>query len=395
MRYTFADCLLDIEQHQIFRNGDPVKVEPQVFDLLHLLVQSAGTLVTRDEIVKRIWDGRIVSESAISARINAARKAVGDTGKDQAVIKTVTRRGLQLAVPVILEQEGEAELPPVPPSRQRVRFATSADGTKIAYAVSGSGPPVLRAGHFLTHLEMDWRSVIWRPYLDALGAAHTLVRYDQRGTGMSDPELTDTSLSAYVSDLKAVADAAGLDRFPVIALSQGVPVAISFAVKYPERVSALVLGGGYAEGRVHRDGGASKDAGEAMLTMIREGWGKPESAFMGAFTTLFCPGASRQQLADLVAMQLASTSADNAVRIRQAIDRFTVVDLLASLKVPVLVMHNKDDSVHPVSEGRRLAANIPGADFQMLGGRNHIMLPDEPAWADWVAATLEFIAAHE
>jgi len=239
----------------------------------------------------------------------------------------------------------------------------------------------MRAGHFLTHLEMDWKSRIWRPYLDALGRDHTLIRYDQRGTGLSDPCLANIGIDSHVADLEAVANAAGLDRFPLIALSQGVPIAIQFAAQHPERVSCLVLYGGYAEGRALRDGGQSSEAADAMMTLMREGWGKPQSAFMGAFTSLFCPGASQQQLADLVEMQLASASPENAGRIRMAIDRFTVLDQLEKIRAPSLVIHSRNDSVHPLSEGQKLASSIPDAEFIVLESNNHILLPDEPAWS--------------
>ena len=390
MRYCFSTCILDTARHVLLRNGEPVKIEPQVFDLLHLLVRNAGELVTRDQIVTEIWNGRITSESSISARTNAARKAVGDNGKDQTVIKTVTRRGLQLVAPVSTNGKDEPKEASPHNSGQRVRFATTQNGAKIAYATSGKGPSILRAGHFLTHLEMDWNSLVWRPYLDALGQRHTLIRYGQPGTGLSDRDLADLDMDSCVADLEAVANAAGLDRFPLLALSQGVPVAIQFAARYPERVSCLVLYGGYVEGRALRNEGQSKEAAYAMMTMMREGWGKPENAFMGAFTSLFCPGASPEQLADLVEMQLASTSSENAFRIRTAIDQFSVFDQLEKIQVPTLVVHCRNDSVHPLSEGQKLASNISGAEFVVLESRNHIPLPGEAAWSEWIKETLEF-----
>lgn len=391
MRYRFANCVLDAERHLLLRDGETVKTEPQVFDLLHLLVRNAGVLVSRDQIIDEIWDGRIVSESTVSARTNAARTAVGDTGKQQAIIRTVTRRGLQLVARVSGEDRETLASPSLPGGRQRVRYAKSPDGTKIAYATSGSGPKIMRAGHFLTHLEMNWNSLIWRPYLDALGQGHTLIRYDQRGTGLSERALSVADLESQVADLEAVADASGLDRFPLIALSQGVPIAIEFAVRNPERVSRLVLYGGYAEGRALRDGGQSLGAAEAMMTLMREGWGKPQSAFMGAFTSLFCPGASPEQLSDLVQIQLSSTSPENAILIRMAIDRFSVIDQLHKVQAPTLVIHSRNDSVHPLSEGQKLASNIPNADFVVLESSNHLLLPDEPAWFEWARETLAFL----
>ncbi len=391
MRYKFSNCVLDTSRHLLLRDEQQVKIEPQVFDLLHLLVRNAGELVTRDQIIDEVWNGRIVSESSVSARTNAARKAVGDNGTEQTIIKTVTRRGLQLVVEVLIDREKETQGHSSHNTHQRVRFAQSQDGTKIAYAISGSGPKILRAGHFLTHLESDWKSQIWRPYLDAYSRDHTLVRYDQRGTGLSDPFLSDIDLNSHVADLEAVANAAGLDRFPLIALSQGVPIAIQFAVQNPKRVSCLILYGGYTEGRALRDGGQSSEAADAMITMMREGWGKPQSAFMGAFTSLFCPDASQGQLADLVDMQLASASPENAVRIRMAIDRFSVLGQLEKVQTPTLVLHSHNDSVHPLSEGQKLAANIPNADFVQLESNNHILLPDEPAWSEFITELERFL----
>lgn len=394
MRYHFANCELDTDRHILTRDGDPVPVEPQVFDLIHLLVRNPGILVTRDQILEEIWDGRIVSESSISARTNAARKAVGDTGKSQNVIKTVVRRGLQLVVSVSTIDATKPKPPSPAELRQRVRFATSQDGTKIAYATSGVGPKILRSGHFLTHLEMDLDSTIWRPLLSALSAEHTLIRYDQRGTGLSDTGIKDADLDSQVADLKAVADASQAQRFPLIALSQGVPIAIKFAARYPERVSCLVLYGGYSEGRMLREDSPQNAAADAMIALIREGWGKPESAFMGAFTSLFCPGASRAELSELVKMQLASASPANAIRLRAAIDQFSVFDALSKIQVPTLVVHGRNDSVHPMSEGNKLASQIPNAELIVLETSNHILLPNEPANEIWIAEALAFLKRH-
>lgn len=395
MRYKFANCVLDTDSHTVLRDGEPVNVEPQVFDLLHLLVKNAGKLVTRDTIIKEIWNDRIVSESTISARTNAARTVVGDSGREQSIIKTVVRRGLKLVVavstvgnPVVSSSVDNAK-------HQKVRYAKSRDGTKIAFASIGSGPSIIRVGHFLTHLEMDWNSQVWRPYLDALSLEHTLIRYDQRGTGLSDPEPIKVDLKSLVSDLESVADAVGLKRFPLIALSQGVPVAIQFAVLFPERVSCIVLYGGYSQGSALREGGQSKDTSEAMLTMMKEGWGKPDSAFMGAFTSLFCPDASQEKIVDLVQMQLASASPENALRLRKAIDHFDVLDQLTKVSVPTLVIHSRNDSVHPISEGKKVASNIPNANLVVLESNNHILLPDESAWSEFIREALSFVNLHQ
>jgi pimeloyl-ACP methyl ester carboxylesterase len=171
--------------------------------------------------------------------------------------------------------------------------------------------------------------------------------------------------------------AAGLDKIPLIALSQGVPVAVRFAATNPERVKSMVLYGGYVEGRALRDDGTSANAAEAMKTLMTEGWGKPNSAFMNAFTSLFCPDSTKEDLADLVQLQLSSTSAENAYLLRNAIDHFDIMDELKKVDVPTLVIHSRNDSVHPLSEGRKLASSITSADMIILESRNHILLPNE------------------
>jgi len=391
MRYRFADCILDMERHELWRMGDRVSVEPQVFDLLHLLVRRAGVLLSHDELIEEIWSGRAISDSALSSRINAARKAVGDNGRDQRVIRTVPRRGFVLGVPVTPESQS------APPKdrgeeRQIIKFCQSKDGTRIGYAVSGNGPALVRAGHFLTHLEKDWHSPIWRPYLEALGRSHTVIRYDQRGTGLSDPSLRSTDLESYAADLQAVADAAGLESFPLIASSQGVPAAIHFAANHPDRVTRLVLYGGYAQGRAVRDPDYGADESRALVTMIRAGWGKRKSGFMAAFTSLFCPGATPAEIANLVDIQLASATPENAARIRVAIDEFDVSKLLSRVIAPTLVIHASADSVHPASQGQLIASAIAGAEYLQVESNNHIALPSDPAFTEIVTATLDFLS---
>lgn len=391
VRYEFADCVLDTESYQLQRFGTAVPVEPQVFELLSLLVENAGKLVSKDKIIERVWDGRIVSEATISARINAARTAVGDNGKSQAVIRTVQRRGLELVAPV--ETDCNETSPAGTAKRtQTIHFVRSEDGTSIAYARSGDGSPVVRAGHFLTHLEKDWSSPVWGPYLKELSSRYSLIRYDQRGTGLSEAELKGTRIEDYVADLKAVVDAAGLETFPLVASSQGVPISIVFAAAYPERVSRLVLYGGFAQGRARRDHQYANDEANALMALIRSGWGKPDSPFMVAFTSVFCPGASKEEMDNMVEIQLASTSAENAATIRSAFDQFDVSACLPQVRVPTLIIHANGDAVHPVTQGRWLASEIPGAEFLQVESNNHVYLPSDPAWRQIVDAQLEFLS---
>lgn len=382
MRYRFGAFELVPETRELLAAGEARAIEPQVFDLLHYLVRERDRVVSQDDLIAEIWHGRVVSDSAISARISAARAAINDGGKRQDWIRTVARRGFRFVGPVEpVQTTRPAPATPPPPAtpHQRVAFCRSRDGTRIAYATSGTGYPMVKAGHWLTHLEHDWHSPLWRPLLCQLGQRFSLMRYDQRGNGLSDWSVTDFSLERFVEDLEAAVDAAGLGRFVLYGTSQGVPIALAYASRHPDRLSHLVLHGGFVKGRLVRSG-ADREQGLALLTLIRHGWGKANSPFIKAFATLFIPEGSREQIESLAELQRLTTSADNAAALRWAIDHFDVTDLLAEIAVPTLVIHANDDGVQPLEQGRELAAQIPGAEFLLLESRNHVIVPEEPAW---------------
>ncbi len=394
MIYRFGPYALDITRHELSCRGEPRPIEPQVFDLLRHMVENAGRLVSRDELIEAVWAGRIVSDSAISARINAARQAVDDDGTRQAVIKTVPRRGFRFVAALdpnetVAIRESAAALPET--VRQRVRFCTSRDGTSIAYATTGTGMPLVRAGHWLTHLEHDWHSPVWRPLLDELGQTFAVTRYDQRGNGLSDWNVEDYSLSVFVDDLAAVVDAAGLDRFAIYGTSQGAPIAIDYAARHPDRVSHLILHGGYVRGRMLRAAAAEREQANALLTLMRHGWGKEGSQFLKAFTALYIPDGSLAQTGSLVELQRLTTSPENAVKLRTAVDNFDATELLGKVETPTLVVHARNDGVHPLAQGRKLAAGIANAEFVMLESANHAILPQEPAWQTLFEAIRGFL----
>ena len=383
MRYRFGSCELRLDSHELMVDGEARAVEPQVFDVLRVLAENAGSLVSTETLIAEVWGGRVISDSAVAARISAARAAVGDDGTRQAVIKTVPRRGFRLVAEVAAAAATEAA--------QRVRFCASADGTRIAFATTGAGTPLVRAGHWLTHLEHDWHSPIWRPFLDALGRRFAVTRYDQRGNGLSDWQVDDFSLDAFVDDLAAVVDGAGLERFALYGTSQGAPIAVSYAVRHPERVSHLVLHGGYVQGRLVRGDAAEREQGEALQTLIRHGWGQAGSPFLQAFATMYVPQGLPEQVASLVELQRLTTSPANAAALRAAVDGFDVADLLGQVTAPTLVVHARDDGVHPLDQGRRLAAGIAGAEFLMLDSGNHAILSHEPAWGVLHEALAAFV----
>jgi pimeloyl-ACP methyl ester carboxylesterase/DNA-binding CsgD family transcriptional regulator len=277
---------------------------------------------------------------------------------------------------------------------QQIRFCTTPDGVRLAYATHGKGPPLIKAANWLTHLEFDWESPVWRHWLEQLGRSHTLVRYDERGCGLSDWEVEDLSLEAWVSDLEAVVDAAGLDRFALLGISQGGAIALAYAVRRPERVTHLVLYGAYARGRLKRDPSShAREEAEMMLSLIHVGWGSPNPAFRHVFSEIFVPGGTPEQMQWFDELARTSTSPEMAERLERAFYQVEVTALLTEVAVPTLGAHGRDDAMIPFAEGRLLATSIPGARFLPLESKNHVLLADEPAWPVFLAGVREFLGS--
>jgi pimeloyl-ACP methyl ester carboxylesterase/DNA-binding CsgD family transcriptional regulator len=276
---------------------------------------------------------------------------------------------------------------------QQVRFCTAGDGVGLAYAVHGSGPPIVRVATWLTHLDFDWESPVWRHWLTELSDRHTLVRYDERGCGLSDRELGELSVETWVADLETVVEAAGVDCFTLLGVSQGAAIALVYAVRHPERVSRLVLYGGYARGRMWR-GAEARAHAEAIASAIRAGWTDASPTFRHLFSMLFLPQGTEEQMAWYDELQRRSTSAELAVRLYAARDEIDVVDVAPRVTTPTLIAHARGDRVVPVEEGRLLAARIPDARFVLLESANHILLSDEPAWRVFRSELLAFLGTE-
>jgi DNA-binding winged helix-turn-helix (wHTH) protein/pimeloyl-ACP methyl ester carboxylesterase len=399
VQFLFAHHNLDIDRRELRRGGNLVAVEPQVFDLLVYLVANRDRVVSKDDLIASVWGGRIVSESTLTSRINAARKAVGDSGEEQRLIRTMARKGFRFVGDVTeskkpAEPSASAKVAPPEPSAipaHEIHFCTASDGARIAYALAGQGPPLVKAANWLNHLEYDWQSPIWSPLLRALAREHRLIRYDERGNGLSDWDVQDISFEAFVRDLESVVDAVALDRFALFGISQGCAVSIAYAVKHPERLTHLVLYGGYARGRRKRGNAAEVEQTDALFTLMRHGWGQENPAFRQIFTTRFVPGASAEQMQWLNDLQRITTSPENAVRIVQATSNLDVTDLLPHVRVPTLVLHCRNDAAQPFEEGRRIAAGIPGARFVALEGQNHMILETDPGWSRLLDEIGEFL----
>jgi class 3 adenylate cyclase/pimeloyl-ACP methyl ester carboxylesterase len=275
---------------------------------------------------------------------------------------------------------------------QDIRFCDSSDGVTIAWASVGSGAPLMKGPNWMNHLEYDWQSPVWGHVLNALAADHRLVRFDQRGNGLSDRNLSEISFENMIDDIAVVADAAGLDRFPLLGISQGCAYSIAYAIRYPERVSKLVLYGGFAKGMIAGGEDKGKQRAEMEHMMISQGWGQNNPAFRQFFSSSFMPEATKEQMDWFNELQFKTISTEQALLVRDVVNNIDVEDMLADIKVPTLVLHCRDDGVAPFEGGRRLASRIPDAKFVALEGKNHLILEDEPAWPRFLDEVKKFLA---
>ena len=390
MIFVSGDYELDVQCRELRHRGVAAHVEPQVFDVLVHLIRHRHRVVEKDELIRAIWNGRCVTDATLTSRINAARRAIGDTGKQQRLIRTIPRRGFRF-VGDVRDWGGEAggsgsavaslTSPPADAFlRQQIQFCQTPDGVHLAFSVTGSGPTLVKTANWLNHLEFDWRSPVWSPLFTRLAARNRLVRYDERGTGLSDRDTPDFSFEAFVHDLEAVVEALALPRFALFGISQGAPIAIAYAVRHPERVSRVVLCGGFAQG--WRKRGDAKDVAraEASITLIREGWAQDNPASRQMFTSLIIPDATLDEMRWLNDLERQSASPETAMRLLQVIGDIDVTDLLPKLTVPVLILHSRGDARVPFEHGLMLARAIPNARFVPLESKNHLILSHEPAF---------------
>ena len=396
MRYRFASCTLDTAAHALTRDGRPVPVEPLVFDLLLLLLRHPGELVTRDRMIEEVWHGRIVSDAAVTACVAAARKAVGDDGKTQSVIRTVARRGLQLVAAVETDATADAAPATAPataptpaPAVQRIRYTRSDTGHSLAYAVTGEGPPVVRVAALGCDLEVEWSVPAVRALFDLVARRHRLLRLNFVGSGRSDRSMVRTDFDMMADDLRAAADAAGFDRFALYSESGGAHVALRFAARHPDRVSRLAILGGYVHGRALRRGtDASEDA---LRRMIAEGWEEADLTYGTAFMLAYFPEGPLDSVRDLARMMQAGTSLEAELAIRDAVNAVDNTDILSRVACPTLVVHARGDAVHPLTEAQKLAAGIPDAELVVMETANHLPLPGTASWDSFVDTFLPFL----
>ena len=401
--YLFGRFEVRPAQRSLLIDGKAEVVGARAFDLLVALIEQRERVVTPVELFALVWPGVVVEENNLRQQIAALRKLLGV----EAVI-TVPGRGYRFALALdgdaadhgpkraaLAESDGTANdaaggretKPDAFAPQQEIRFCTAPDGVRLAYSTIGRGPALVKTGNWMTHLEYDLQSPIWRHLYRELTRDHTLARYDARGNGLSDRNVDEISFDAFVSDLEAVVDATGIKRFALFGVSQGCAISVAYAVRHPERVSHLVLYGGFARGLRK----ASHESASALLALMRVGWGKQNPAFRQVWTSMFVPDASKEQADWFNELERMSVTGDMAARIEGVVQEFDVTALLPHVSVPTLVMHVRHDAAVPFEAGRELAAGIPGARFVPLEGRNHLFLESEPAFRQFLDHTRDFL----
>ncbi|MEL7172409.1 MAG: alpha/beta hydrolase [Pseudomonadota bacterium] len=279
-------------------------------------------------------------------------------------------------------------------AKQKVRFATASDGVQIAWASIGSGVPVLKAPNWLNHVEYEWQNPCWRPFLLECSRRFELIRFDQRGNGLSDRDVEEISEDAMQRDISAVVEAAGLERFALMGISQGAAFSVRYAAENPDRVRCLIILGGYLRGRLLRDDTEQHELHRVQADLIRQGWGSPNPVFRHFFTSTFMPDAPPETASSFDELQRVSTHMNEALQIREMNARTDVRALAAKIRVPTLVLHAKGDRVCPIEEGRLVARTVPGASFVELPGNNHALTEGTPALAMFLEEVQDFLARH-
>jgi pimeloyl-ACP methyl ester carboxylesterase/DNA-binding winged helix-turn-helix (wHTH) protein len=416
MTYAFRGFVLDTRRCEVRAGDAPLHLEPQVYSVLCYLVENRDRLVRKEELLDHVWGHRFVTPATLNSRIKALRRALGDDGNAQQVIETVRGRGFRFVAQVAEARAPSAPVsaaPAPPPSvpdapmrepthpvhpsiTQRIHFCRGHDGARIAYATSGDGPLLLKTANWLTHLEYDWNSPVWRHWLAELSNGRTLVRYDERGSGLSDREVEDVSFEAWIRDLEVMMDVIGVEKAPLLGISQGCALAAAFAARHPERVSRLVLYGGFPLGRLKRaKTDLEREQAEMLMRVMPRGWGQDNPAFRYFFAAMFLPEGTQEQLAWFSELQRMTATPETAVRLLMASANIDIRDIAPTVTTPTLVLHATGDAVVPFEQGRMLASLIPGARLVPLEGRNHILLESEPAWPRFLAEVRSFLAEDD
>lgn len=393
--YSFGPFRLDVGERRLSRDGQIVPLTGKAFDLLELLVSRAGALQKQQSLMDLLWPDVVVDQNNLQYNVSLVRRALATA--PGVAIQTVRGQGYRLVADVreIPTAPGQPQgvVPGLPADTrpQRIHFCKARDGARLAYALLGGGPPLVKAANWLSHVEMDRQGPLWRHWLERFSQDRTLVRYDARGNGLSDWQPPSITFEDFVADLGSVMDAAGVDRAPLLGISQGAAVAVAYAVRNPKRVSALILVGGCARGWRVKNKPALTERFDALLALMRHGWGGTNAAFRQIFTTSFFPDAPKEQVEWFNELQRQTASPDNAVALLSALGDVDVRADLARVEVPTIVFHSRADAVVPMKDGIELASGIQGARFIPLESSNHVWLASDQAWKSFSEEVAAFL----
>jgi DNA-binding winged helix-turn-helix (wHTH) protein/pimeloyl-ACP methyl ester carboxylesterase len=385
----FDAYTLDLMRCTLVRGGHEIRLRPKTFDTLRYLAEHAGRVVSKEELLRAVWPSVVVTDDSVVQCIREIRDALLDDTHQ--IVKTVPRRGYLFVAELSTMRPGN-QIPDIRVRDQKVSFCRTIDGVNIAVARVGHGAPIVCTPTWATHLEHDWanpaRAGLWHFLADRF----ELIRYDGRGFGLSDRNVSEISFATFERDLEAVVDALALPRYALLGISQGCAAAIAHAARYPERVSRMIVHGGFALGRNKRGYAKEIELSKAFITIMREGWGDDDSALLRIFSSSWLPGASPDQIKRYSNLLRSSTTLENAIRNRLAADEIDITDFLSQVRRPTLVLHCRSDNSVPFREGRRLGTSIANAILVCLESENHVPLPNEPAWPRFVDAISTFLS---
>ncbi|MFE0204467.1 alpha/beta fold hydrolase [Streptomyces sp. NPDC058985] len=394
VKYRFGQYVLDADRRVLSHDGDVIDVEPGAMAVLCHLVEHRDRGVSEEELRHSMGSAGAAGDGAFAGRLRAARLAVGDSDTRQRLIRTVSPRCHRFVAPVTSVPTLATPLTASAPADDEViRFCRSVDGTRIAYALTGEGPPLVKTANWLTHLDLDRTTPMWAHWFDGLTRGRQLIRYDERGCGLSEWSVPGFALDDLVTDLHCVVDAVGLDRFPLLGVSQGGAVAVAYAARHPERVSRLVLTSAYARGQQIRAASDSeRDAAEVDLNLARAGWRTQGSSFLRYFASQFLGDATPAEWDAFAAYQRQTTSVANGLRFLEEFTRIDVSRIAGEVTCPTLIIHARDDPRVPVAQALELATLIPDSRLVLLDSRNHLFTAADPAWPAFLAHLDTFLS---
>ncbi|XUL85445.1 alpha/beta fold hydrolase [Streptomyces galilaeus] len=395
--YQFGQYALDADRRRLSRGGQRVDVEPRALELLCLLIEHRDRVVSEGELCDRMGRGRTVSEAALATWLRTARLAIGDSDTEQQLIRTVSPHNHRFVANTTVVPGAPLAPPAAAPvteaDHEVIRFCRSVDGTRIAYALTGEGPPLVKTANWLTHLDLDRTNPMWAHWFDGLTRGRQLIRYDERGCGLSEWTVPSFTLDDLVDDLDSVVEAAGLDRFPLLGVSQGGAVAVAYAARHPERVSHLILTSAYAQGLQIRAGSEDeRDAAEVDLNIARAGWRSQDSSFLRYVAAQFLADATPAEWDAFAAYQRQTTSPANGLRFLEEFARIDVSGIAHQVTCPTLIVHSRDDARAPVAQALELATLIPDSRLVLLEGRNHLFMAADPAWPTFLSHLYAFLS---